>query len=241
MTSVDVVTWPQVAAKSVAFRGLSVRMGMATGKVTQTSVHPLTRRTVYHGPLVQLVETIVGVAHGGQVICDSATFIAMSPVLHDTAQRVPAEPNYNAMGDANHRYLHNLCTSNKIFFHASFYEQHVCSLLLLTSNMHVFIEEGLSWNSFCTHCLVIPYKSDNNGCAEHLMALCCCSVLLQCCNLSLQTELSQAASHEAELSKNASHKAVLSQVASHEAVLSQVASHEAASSVPYTGSFESTL
>ncbi|DBB03723.1 TPA: hypothetical protein ACH3X3_011034 [Trebouxia sp. C0006] len=92
-----------VAAKSIAFRGLSVRMGMATGKVTQTSVHPLTRRTVYHGPLVQLVETIVGVAHGGQVICDSATFTAMSPVLHETAQRVPAEPNYNAMGDANHR------------------------------------------------------------------------------------------------------------------------------------------
>jgi len=104
-----------VAAKSIAFRGLSVRMGMATGKVTQTSMHPLTRRTVYHG-LVQLVETIVGVAHGGQVICDSATFIAMSPVLHETAQRVPAEPNYNAMGDANHRYLHNLFTSNAYFF-----------------------------------------------------------------------------------------------------------------------------
>ncbi|DBA75610.1 TPA: hypothetical protein ACH3X2_009160 [Trebouxia sp. C0005] len=92
-----------VAAKSIAFRGLSVRMGMATGKVTQTSVQPVTRRTVYHGPLVQLVETIVGVAHGGQVICDSATFTAMSPVLHETAQRVPAEPNYNAMGDASHR------------------------------------------------------------------------------------------------------------------------------------------
>jgi len=93
----------QVASKSIAFRGLSVRMGLATSKVTQTSVHPLTRRTVYHGPLVQLAETIVGVAHGGQVICDSATFTAMSPVLHETAQRVPAEPNYNAMGGANHR------------------------------------------------------------------------------------------------------------------------------------------
>ncbi|DBA80596.1 TPA: hypothetical protein ACH3X1_007856 [Trebouxia sp. C0004] len=92
-----------VAAKSIAFRGLSVRMGMATGKVTQTSMHPLTRRTVYHGPLVQLVETIVGVAHGGQVICDSATFTAMSPVLHETAQRVPGQPNYNAISDANHR------------------------------------------------------------------------------------------------------------------------------------------
>ena len=112
-------------------------MGMATGKVTQTSVHPLTRRTVYHGPLVQLVETIVGVAHGGQVICDSATFTAMSPVLHETAQRVPAEPSYNAMGDANHRYLHN----HFISFHSAF--QHFISktlicILTCTINMHVF-------------------------------------------------------------------------------------------------------
>ncbi len=126
MTSVNAVTWLQVAAKSIAFRGLSVRMGMATGKVTQTSVHPLTRRTVYHGPLVQLVETIVGVAHGGQVICDSATFTAMSPVLHETAHRVPAEPNYIAMGDANHRYLHNLFTRNTFF-----------CILFCTINTHV--------------------------------------------------------------------------------------------------------
>ena len=63
------------------------------------------------------------------------------------------------------------------------------------------------------------------------MALCYCSVILQCCDVSLQTELSQVASHEAELSRNASH----------EAVLSQAASHEAASSVVYTASFESTF
>ena len=101
-------------------------MGMATGKVTQTSMHPLTQRTVYHGPLVQLVETIVGVAHGGQVVCDSATFRAMSPVLHETAQRVPAEPNYNVMSDAKHRCLHSLFTSNTGSF-----------MRFLTSNMYV--------------------------------------------------------------------------------------------------------
>ena len=115
-----------MAAKSIAFWGLSVRVGMATGKVTQTSVHPLTRRTVYHGPLVQLVETIVRLAHGGQVICDSATFTAMSPVLHETAQRVPAEPNYTAMGDANHRCLHKLFPSNMCIF-----------MLVLTSSTYV--------------------------------------------------------------------------------------------------------
>ena len=61
------------------------------------------------------------------------------------------------------------------------------------------------------------------------MALCCCYVLLQC--LSLQTKVSQVASHET----------VLSQAGSREALLSQAASHEAASTVLYTGSSSSTL
>ena len=77
--------------------------------------------------------------------------------------------------------------------------------------------------------------------AGHVMGPCCCSVLLHCCDLSLQTELSQAACHELELSRNASHKAVLSQVANHEAALSQAASHEAASSVLHISGSESTL
>ena len=93
----------QVSPKLVAFRGLAVRMGLATGKVTQTSIQPLTRRTVYHGPLVQTVTSVVNVAHGGQVIMDSATFSAMSPVLSELALRLPAEPDYRAM-TANHRY-----------------------------------------------------------------------------------------------------------------------------------------
>ena len=56
------------------------------------------------------------------------------------------------------------------------------------------------------------------------MALCCCSVFVQCCDLSLQIKFSQAASHEALPSQAASHEAVLGQAASHEAVLRQAAS-----------------
>lgn len=41
-----------MASKSIAFQGLSVRLRLANGKVTQTG---------YHGPLVQLVETSVAV------------------------------------------------------------------------------------------------------------------------------------------------------------------------------------
>lgn len=76
-------------------------MGVATGSITHTTAHPLTRRTVYHGPLVQLVEALVGVAHGGQIITDSSTFSAMSPNLNEITQRVPAQPDYDAM--AHHR------------------------------------------------------------------------------------------------------------------------------------------
>ncbi len=39
------------------------------------------------------------------------------------------------------------------------------------------------------------------------MALFCFSVLLHCCDLSMQIKLSQAASHEAVLSQAASHEA----------------------------------
>lgn len=72
-------------------------MGVATGSITHTTTHPLTRRTVYHGPLVQLVEAMVGVAHGGQIITDSSTVSAMSPNLNEIAHRVPTHPDYDAM------------------------------------------------------------------------------------------------------------------------------------------------
>ena len=78
-------------------------MGLATGKVTQTSILPLTRRTVYHGPLLQLVDTIVGVTHGGQFITDSATFMAVSPVLNEIAQIVPGAPKYSSLASAHRR------------------------------------------------------------------------------------------------------------------------------------------
>lgn len=87
----------QVTPSSVAFWGLAVRMGVATGRVTHTTTHPLTRRTVYHGPLVQLVGAVVGVAHGGQIVTESSTFMAMSPALGDIAQRVPPQPDYDAL------------------------------------------------------------------------------------------------------------------------------------------------
>ena len=77
-------------------------MGVATGKVTSITTHPLSRRIVYHGAIVQLVETIVGVANGGQIITDSATFAALSLNLHEVAGRVSAEPDYATM-TSHHR------------------------------------------------------------------------------------------------------------------------------------------
>ena len=111
-----------MAPSSVAFWGLAVRMGVATGRVSHTTTHPLTRRTVYHGPLVQLVEAMVGVTHGGQIITDSSTFTAMSLNLNEIAQRVPAQPDFNAMM-ARPRCIASFC-SDGILHHVGNNRQH---------------------------------------------------------------------------------------------------------------------
>ena len=87
----------QVDPHTIAFRGLAVRMAVATGRVTSVSTHPHTRRLVYQGPLVQLIEAMVGVSHGGQIIMDSATFTAISPNLNEIGLRVPTKPDYAAL------------------------------------------------------------------------------------------------------------------------------------------------
>ena len=87
----------QVDPRTIAFRGLAVRMAVATGRVTSVSTHPHTRRLVYQGPLVQLIDALVGVSHGGQIIMESATFTAISPNLNEIASRVPSKPDYAAL------------------------------------------------------------------------------------------------------------------------------------------------
>lgn len=102
----------QVDPRTIAFRGLAVRMAVATGRVTSVSTHPLTRRLVYQGPLVQLVEAMVGMIHGGQIIMDSATFTAISLALSEIGGRVPSKPDYVALNAQQKYALACRCIAN---------------------------------------------------------------------------------------------------------------------------------
>ena len=72
-------------------------MAVATGRIKFVSTPPLTGRLVYQGPLVQLIEAMVGVTHGGQIIMDSATFTATSPSLSESGMSVTTQPDYAAL------------------------------------------------------------------------------------------------------------------------------------------------
>ncbi|CAG9463289.1 unnamed protein product [Pedinophyceae sp. YPF-701] len=60
------------------FRGLLVRMGVATATVTRSKTHRVTRRIEYEGPAVQRVNLIQDSAHGGQVLVCERTFELLS-------------------------------------------------------------------------------------------------------------------------------------------------------------------
>ncbi|CAG9466280.1 unnamed protein product [Pedinophyceae sp. YPF-701] len=53
------------------FRGLLVRMAVATGPVERTRVHRVTRRLKYSGPCMELVTALQDEAQGGQILIDT--------------------------------------------------------------------------------------------------------------------------------------------------------------------------
>ena len=58
----------------VLFRGLRVRMGIATGMPESMRTHQLTLRAEYFGDVVRRVQAVSDIGSGGQVIMDSDTF-----------------------------------------------------------------------------------------------------------------------------------------------------------------------
>ncbi|CAG9461611.1 unnamed protein product [Pedinophyceae sp. YPF-701] len=71
------------------FRGLLVRMGVATANATRSKTHKVTRRVEYEGPVMDLVNAIQDVAHGGQVLLCERTLelLARGPIT-DLYKRV---------------------------------------------------------------------------------------------------------------------------------------------------------
>jgi hypothetical protein len=69
-------------APGTLFRGLRVRMAVATGPVDTTRVHSVTRRLVYHGKVVNRVQSLGDAPHGGQVsVCQGERKVLSHPPM----------------------------------------------------------------------------------------------------------------------------------------------------------------
>lgn len=77
--------WPEGILKhedgkdepSLKFRGFRVRFGVHHGPTT-SRVHEITRRTVYSGEAVRIAKAVEGMCHGGQILCTTETWMAVS-------------------------------------------------------------------------------------------------------------------------------------------------------------------
>jgi hypothetical protein len=64
------LSWRQ----QVLFRGMRVRMSVATGYVDSVRVHSVTKRREYTGDVLNKVQALGEAPHGGQVLLDPETF-----------------------------------------------------------------------------------------------------------------------------------------------------------------------
>eukprot|EP00240_Pyramimonas_obovata_P000193 CAMPEP_0118928276 /NCGR_PEP_ID=MMETSP1169-20130426/5554_1 /TAXON_ID=36882 /ORGANISM="Pyramimonas obovata, Strain CCMP722" /LENGTH=2032 /DNA_ID=CAMNT_0006870203 /DNA_START=97 /DNA_END=6195 /DNA_ORIENTATION=- len=73
-----------------AFNGLRVRMGVHTGMVEATRIHPNTKRVQYVGKVLNTAKAIEGVANGAQILVNMDTVSRMDPGLLATDAKAPA-------------------------------------------------------------------------------------------------------------------------------------------------------
>ncbi|CAG9464693.1 unnamed protein product [Pedinophyceae sp. YPF-701] len=76
------------------FRGLLVRMSMATGVAKSTSVHRVTRRVEYRGECMSMVNDIQEMTHGGQILACERTMevVTRGPLKQLGAQIAALKP-----------------------------------------------------------------------------------------------------------------------------------------------------
>ncbi|KIY91819.1 hypothetical protein MNEG_16144 [Monoraphidium neglectum] len=65
---------PSKVPLGALFRGLRVRMSLATGRAEDVRLHTVTQRHEYGGSVLRRVQAVAETPHGGQVIMDPDTF-----------------------------------------------------------------------------------------------------------------------------------------------------------------------
>lgn len=72
-------------AGHVLFKGLSVRMAMATGEPVSVREHPVTRRVQYTGTVLRLAMALADAGSGGQILLEPVSFRAVAAALERLA------------------------------------------------------------------------------------------------------------------------------------------------------------
>ncbi len=96
---------PQVPPDSL-FRGLRVRMSLATGSADAIRFHTITQRAEYVGDVLKRVQAVSEAPHGGQVIMDPQTFKGIHARLPELGGCVIAATQ-NVLADAQARHAAN--------------------------------------------------------------------------------------------------------------------------------------
>ncbi|GAX75845.1 hypothetical protein CEUSTIGMA_g3288.t1 [Chlamydomonas eustigma] len=133
-------SWDRYTHLGIIFRGLRVRMAVATGISDVMQLHPVTHRVEYFGQVTRRAQAVSELPSGGQILIDSETFkginaqlnrlstVVTSSVGQKKTHKVPGLPSWLSQGAATPRHsmsvdsprLHNkgsppALTRNSIF------------------------------------------------------------------------------------------------------------------------------
>ncbi|GFR43303.1 hypothetical protein Agub_g4369, partial [Astrephomene gubernaculifera] len=79
--------WTRYTRLNVLYRGLRVRMGVATGVTDAITSHAITQRMEYSGEVYRRVQAVADLPNGGQILLDANTFNAIHNNLNDLGIR----------------------------------------------------------------------------------------------------------------------------------------------------------
>ncbi|GIM09453.1 hypothetical protein Vretimale_13299, partial [Volvox reticuliferus] len=86
-SAAEFADWTRYTRLGVLYRGLRVRMGVATGVTDAITSHAITQRMEYSGEVYRRVQAVADLPQGGQILLDANTFNAIHNNLNDLGIR----------------------------------------------------------------------------------------------------------------------------------------------------------
>ncbi|KAK9791166.1 hypothetical protein WJX73_003369 [Symbiochloris irregularis] len=110
METPQLATITEENVRNILFRGLNVRMAVATGIADNVKENPASKRKDYHGTLRNLVNAMVKILYGGQIIMDERSYSAISG--SDRANVVFKPTDWAALEEQHRTSCRNSISSN---------------------------------------------------------------------------------------------------------------------------------